>query len=129
MAWGAALSVVSEVPLSLTDTAFREMSHEPVTWAVGAFARSHCLKSLRSAESCARTDFVVPLLKSIFLPGAGLVLTSVESGAPLSWTSAYAVSTVAPADGRSDCALMRCGEMAPTGAAAVIRVAAGATAR
>src|SRR5205085_8348614 len=69
------------------------MSNWPVTLAAGAFACSHCLKSLRSAESCARYDFTVLLEKSIFLPAGGFVLTYVESGSPFSWTMALSEST------------------------------------
>ena len=61
------------MPLSLTPTAFSEMSQAPVIRAFGAFVWSHFLNSFRCAESWARYDFVVTLLKSIFLPGPGLV--------------------------------------------------------
>src|ERR1051326_7793027 len=81
------------VPFNCTATALSEMSYCPVTFAFGAFACSHCLKSLRSAESCARYDFTVLLEKSIFLPAGGFVLTYVESGSPFSWTMALSVST------------------------------------
>ena len=70
---GAVRSVVSVVPLSLTPTALSEMSHDPVIWAFGALTWSHFLKSLRWAESWARYDFVVTLVKSTFLPGPGFV--------------------------------------------------------
>src|SRR5205085_4018767 len=69
------------------------MANWPVTFAAGAFACSHCLKSLRSNESCARYDFTVLLEKSIFLPAGGFVLTYVESGSPFSWTMALSEST------------------------------------
>src|SRR5215212_6839659 len=68
------------------------MSNSLVTLADGAFAFNHCLKSFRSADSCARYDFVVLLEKSIFFPGAGFVFTYVASGSPLSMTSALPVS-------------------------------------
>src|SRR5207253_9698253 len=54
----------------------------------------HALESLRSALSCARYDFTALALKSIFLPCAGFVRTDVDSGSPLSWTSAELVSCV-----------------------------------
>src|SRR6266536_2977019 len=93
---GADAIVLKGVPFSCTATAFRAISNSPVTLAAGAFCLSHCLKSLRSAFSCARYDFTALPLKSIFLPGAGLVLTYVDSGSPLSWTIALLVSM--PAD-------------------------------
>src|SRR5438034_5326688 len=86
---------LSGVPFNCTATALSAMSSWPVTFAAGAFAFSHCLKSFLSADSWARYDFTVLLEKSIFFPAGGLVLTYVESGSPLSWTIALPVSTVA----------------------------------
>src|SRR5438046_7302606 len=77
------------------------MSYSPVTFALGAFARNHCLKSLRSALSWARYDLTVLLEKSIFFPCGGFVFTYVESGSPLSCTIALLVSSAVDAVGPS----------------------------
>jgi hypothetical protein len=69
--------------------------------AAEAFCRSQALKSLRSADSLARSDLTVWLEKSIFLPGAGLVRTLIDSGSPCSWTSALPVSTLPVASAES----------------------------
>src|SRR5262245_25379462 len=88
--------VSSGVPLSCTATAFSEISYSLVTFAPGALARSHLLNSLRPAASWARYDVTALLLKSIFLPSAGLVAEYVLSGAPLSCTIAPEGSTPGP---------------------------------
>src|SRR5262245_29567936 len=62
-ACGAAAIVARLVPLSCTATAFNEISYSPVTLALGALACNQDLKSLRSAESWARYDLTVELLK------------------------------------------------------------------
>src|SRR6266542_2625493 len=85
---GARAMVDSDSLPSLTATALSEMSYSLVTLAVGALARSHALKSLRSADSRARSDRTASLEKSIFLPWAGRVRGEVLNGSPLSWTSA-----------------------------------------
>src|SRR5512133_537145 len=78
------------------------MSYSPVTLALGAFERNHCLKSLRSALSWARYDLTALLEKSIFFPCGGFVFTYVESGSPLSCTIALLVSMPGAADGPSE---------------------------
>ncbi|MBX6723183.1 MAG: hypothetical protein IRY92_08095 [Dactylosporangium sp.] len=88
----------SDSPPSCTTTALSDVSYSPVTLALGAFARSQALKSLRSAASLARSDFTALLEKSTFLPLGGRVFGEVASGSPRSCTRAVVVSTLAPAD-------------------------------
>jgi hypothetical protein len=47
---------------------------------------------LRSADNRARSAFVAPLLKSIFLPLAGWVFAEMDNGSPMSCTRATLVS-------------------------------------
>ena len=77
------------------------MSYSFATEAAGALVRSHALKSFRSAESRARSDLTAVLVKSIFLPGAGLVRGELASGSPTSRTSALVESTLAAVAGAS----------------------------
>jgi hypothetical protein len=88
--------VASGVPFNCTATALSEISYSLVTFALGAFARSHRLKSFRILFNWARYDLTALLLKSIFLPCGGLVEELVLIGAPLSWTIALELSTSWP---------------------------------
>jgi hypothetical protein len=87
--------------LSWTATAFSEMSYSPVTLALGALSCSQDLKALRWDARSARWLFTDELEKSIFFPAGGRVLLAVLSGAAASWTSALALSMVAPLGGAS----------------------------
>src|SRR5262249_10935063 len=83
------------------------------------------------AESCARYALVALLVRSIFLPGAGLVLTYVERGSPLSWTIAEPVSTSAPAIGPSVLGLSETGspDAAPAPRGMIMAVSTAAISR
>src|SRR5262249_30849912 len=56
----------------------------------------HRFNSFRPAFNWARYDLTALLLKSIFLPCAGLVLGLVLRGSPLSCTTALELSTSGP---------------------------------